>query len=80
VKRKLRTGRKKPRYCEIVVRGEFGELLTTTFNDVEVEVGDGQTVLKLTVADESHFYGVLDRLRDLAIEVISLRELPTPQS
>lgn len=68
---------KEHRYCEIVVRGEFGEALSAVFDDLEVEAGDGQTVLTLELEDQSQVYEVLDRLRDLAIEVSSVRELPS---
>ena len=74
--RRSRSARQQ-RYCEIVVKGEFGESLTAVFDDLEVASGDGQTVLTVAFEDQSQVYGVLDRLRDLAIEVTSVRELPS---
>lgn len=59
----------------IVVRGEFGEILSAAFPDVLVEPGAGRTVLTVTVADEQELYGVMDRLRDFAISIVSLSEV-----
>ena len=64
----------KARYCEIVVRGEHSDLLQETFGDIDVQVGGGRTVFTVTIEDEAQFYGVVDRLRDHGLELISLRE------
>jgi hypothetical protein len=58
----------------IVVRGEIGELVANAFPELRIEAGHGQSVLYATVADSAALYGILDRLRDLAIDVVSLHE------
>ncbi|MGH2790869.1 MAG: hypothetical protein ACRDJ0_07795 [Actinomycetota bacterium] len=63
------------RRYRIVVRGEFGELLSTAFGEMSALPHRGTTILMADVADVSEFYGVLDRLRDFAIEVVSVNEL-----
>ncbi|MGH2774298.1 MAG: hypothetical protein ACRDJT_02525 [Actinomycetota bacterium] len=63
------------RRYRIVVRGEFGELLSSAFGEMPVLPHRGTTILVADVADLSEFYGVLDRLRDFAIEVVSVNEL-----
>jgi len=65
------------RRYRIVVRGEFGELLSSAFGDMTALPKDGTTILMADVADLSEFYGVLDRLRDFAIELVSVNELQT---
>ncbi len=65
-------GRKRYR---IVVRGEFGELLETAFEEMAAQPHLGNTILTADVADASELYGLLDRLRDFAIEVINVEEL-----
>lgn len=65
----------KARYCEIVLRGEHEDLLKETFGDIDVQVGGGRTVFTVSIEDESQFYGVVDRLRDHGLELISLREI-----
>jgi hypothetical protein len=72
--RKDVSGRRRYR---IVVRGEFGELLSTAFAGIATLPHRGTTILTADVADPSEFYGVLDRLRDFAIEVVSVDELQT---
>jgi len=65
------------RRYRIVVRGEFGDLLSSAFGDMEALPKDGTTILTADVTDMSEFYGVLDRLRDFAIELVSVNELQT---
>ena len=59
----------------IEVRGEFGDLLGTAFEDVSTESAEGRTVLTATVRDEQHLYGIMDRLRDLGVHIISLTQV-----
>jgi hypothetical protein len=59
----------------IVLRGECGPLLGGIADELAVESGDGQTRVVVSVRDESEFYGLLDRLQDLALHIISLSEL-----
>jgi hypothetical protein len=63
------------RRYRIVVRGEFGELLSSAFAGISVLRHRGTTILTADVADSAEFYGVLDRLRDFAIEVVSVNEI-----
>jgi len=63
------------RRYRIVVKGEFGELLSSAFSEMTTLPKDGTTILLADVADLSEFYGVLDRLRDFAIELVSVNEL-----
>ena len=65
------------RKYRIVVRGEFGELLSSAFGEMTAFPHQGTTILMADVADLSEFYGVLDRLRDFAIELVSVNELKT---
>ena len=42
-----------------------------------VDVGDGQTIVHGDVADQAALFGLLDRLRDLGIEITQVR-FPKP--
>ena len=53
----------------IVVRGEFGGLLKTAFQDVTVTTGGGKTELIAEVRDNQELYGLLDRLRDNGVDI-----------
>ncbi len=70
-----RTGASASKLFRIEVRGEFGDLLGTSFDDVSTSSGDGRTVLTARVRDEQQLYGILDRLRDLGIHIIGLHEV-----
>jgi len=63
------------RKYRIVVKGEFGELLSSAFGEMTALPKDGTTILVADVADLSEFYGVLDRLRDFGVELVSVNEL-----
>jgi hypothetical protein len=61
------------RVCyRIVVRGRLGEHLADAFGPLEIDSGSGQTALTGTFADQAQLHGLLDRLRDLGIYLISL--------
>jgi len=63
------------RRYRIVVRGEFGPLLSNAFSDLLIETRSGETVLTAEVVDSSGLYGILDRLGDFAVEVVSFRDV-----
>jgi len=64
---------------EIVVRGDLSEhfaatflseTLTSTVGQTHVEVGDGTTTtIALEVIDQAHLLAILERLRDLSLEI-----------
>jgi hypothetical protein len=59
----------------IVLRGECGMLLAGVVDELAVESCHGRTCLVVSVRDESELYGLLDRLQDLALHIVSLHEL-----
>jgi hypothetical protein len=59
----------------IVVREEFGDILSAAFPGISVEPGEGRTVLTVTVEDEQELYGIVDRLRDFAVSIVSISEM-----
>ena len=68
------------RRYRIRVGGDCGELLATGIDGAEIEsVLDGTTTVVVGVRDDSEFYGVLDRLQDFALHIVSLTEL-TPNA
>jgi len=56
----------------LVVRGRLSERLASGFDGLTVETGEGQTVLSGRFLDQSQLHGVLDRLRALGIELVSV--------
>lgn len=63
------------RRYRIILRGECGSLLSGVLDGLAVESFRGWTCVLATVRDESEFYGLLDRLQDLALHIVSLNEL-----
>src|SRR6201984_3052188 len=60
----------------IRVRGRLTERLGSAFGGMTLEPAPGQTVLVGEIRDQSHLYGVLDRVRNLGLGLISVE--PTP--
>lgn len=59
----------------IVLRGECRTLLAGILDGAQIESAHGQTCVTASVRDESEFYGLLDRLQDLALHIVRLDEL-----
>jgi alkylhydroperoxidase/carboxymuconolactone decarboxylase family protein YurZ len=63
------------RWYRIVVRGEAGSLLSAALGGAEVTSSHGWTTITAPVRDVSEFYGLLDRLEEFALRVVSVNEL-----
>jgi hypothetical protein len=61
-----------PTRYRIVVNGRFSESFAAVFDGLTVEPLPGRTVLEGEFTDQSRLHGVLDRLRALGIELVSL--------
>jgi hypothetical protein len=64
-----------PSRYQVVVRGCFGERLASAFDSFEVEVRAGESSLTGTFHDQAALHGLLDRLRDLAIPIVSVNPI-----
>jgi hypothetical protein len=71
-------GRSKCVTYEIVVRGELSERFVSTFlservgskpGRARVVPGDGKTAIEIDVIDQAHLLAILERLRDLSLEI-----------
>lgn len=64
------------RRYRISVGGDCAELLVNGIAGVEVEsYRGGTTTVVVDVQDDSELYGLLDRLQDFALHIVSLTEL-----
>lgn len=61
---------------EIVVRGRLSQRYESAFDGVTLEPGVGETKLRADLADQSQLYGLLNRLRDFGIELVSVNAVP----
>jgi hypothetical protein len=57
---------------EIVVRGRLSSRYEYAFDGVTLVPRHGQTTLCADLVDQSQLYGLLNRLRDLGIELVSV--------
>jgi hypothetical protein len=63
---------------EIIVRGEISEHFASTFlsedlgstvGQARIETGNGTTAIVIEVIDQAHLLAILERLRDLSLEI-----------
>ena len=71
-----RAGRRPTSY-QIVVRGELSQRYSMAFDGMALEAGDGQTTITGLVVDQGHLHGLLDRVRDLGLELVSVNTIFT---
>ncbi len=65
---------------EIRIRGEFGRRQSVAFDDLDVSVSGGHTLLSGRLPDQAALYGVIRRLEDLGLEIIDIRSaVPGPK-
>ncbi len=65
-----------PTRYRIAVRGRLTERLGSAFEGLALEPGRELTVLVGEIRDQAHLYGVLDRVRNLGLELVSVAEDP----
>lgn len=65
-----------PTRYRIAVRGRLTERLGSAFEGLALEPGRELTVLVGEIRDQAHLYGVLDLVRNLGLELVSVAEAP----
>ena len=60
---------------KVVVRGDVEETLAPEIDHRSIESGEGLTTMVVEVRDSSHLEGILDRLRDLRMDIVSAEAL-----
>jgi len=60
----------------IVVRGRLDEELAATFQEMRVDAAAETTVLEGELVDQAQLAGLLERLRSLALELVTVEVLP----
>jgi hypothetical protein len=60
------------RFYRITIRGVLTERLASAFEPLSLTGADGCTLLSGICADSAALYGILDRLRDLGLELLAV--------
>jgi hypothetical protein len=66
-------GQVQPTIYQIRIRGRVTERLGSALEGMRLESGATDTVFTGEVRDQSHLYGLLDRVRDLGLELVSVQ-------
>jgi hypothetical protein len=69
-----------PTVYRIWVRGRLTERFGSALDGMRLEPGEDSSAFIGEVRDQSQLYGLLDRLRDLGFELVSLEPCSTAQS
>jgi hypothetical protein len=62
----------------IVVRGELDDRFAYLFSGMEMQCAEGTTVLTGSVVDQAQLHGFIERLEELALELVSVEQLGRP--
>ena len=63
---------------ELVVRGELGDRFAVLFDGMRLERRDGTTALTGAVVDQARLHGLIERVQDLGLELVSVNPLHDP--
>jgi hypothetical protein len=63
------------RRYRITIRGGLSQRFAGAFEGMSLETGSGVTILFGDIRDQAHLYGVLDRIRDFGLELLSVEEV-----
>lgn len=61
---------------EIRIRGRVSDATLASFAGLSSEIEPAETVLWGTVVDQAALHGILDRVRELGLELLEVRRLP----
>ena len=61
---------------QICIRGRLTERLGSALEGMSFEAGASDTVFTGEIRDQAQLYGLLDRVRDLGLELISVQPQP----
>jgi hypothetical protein len=60
----------------ICIRGRLTERLGSALEGMRLEAGASESVFAGEIRDQSQLYGLLDRVRDLGLELVSVQPQP----
>jgi hypothetical protein len=60
----------------IVTRSELSERYAAAFDGMQMKAKDGETILIGEIVDQSHLFGILERIHRLGLRLLSVQALP----
>jgi hypothetical protein len=69
------TGQARGKDYEFVLRGEIGDRFGLVFEGMRLERIRGNTVLTGSVLDQAHLHGIIERIQELGMELVSVNPL-----
>jgi hypothetical protein len=75
MKRRGPSGAMGPTVYRIVVRGELSQRYMLAFEGMTLVAGEGQTAITGPVTDQAHLHGLLNRVSDLGLELLSVNAM-----
>lgn len=67
------------RTYRVVVAGELGNRFTGAFDEMRLTVADGQTEIKGAIVDRAQLRGLLKRIDDLGLTLLSVNSEELPE-
>jgi hypothetical protein len=61
-----------------IVRGEIGDRFAAVFDGMQLERAAGTTVITGNVVDQAHLLGLVERIQELGLELVSLEQEDQP--
>jgi hypothetical protein len=62
-------------FYEVRLRGAVSTRVLSIFDEMDMQ---SDTILRGVVQDQAALHGLLDRIRDLGLELVDVRQLPNP--
>lgn len=62
----------RPRSYRLVLRGELGDSFGVLFDGMQLERLAGTTMLTGDVTDQAHLVGLIERVQELGVELVSV--------
>jgi hypothetical protein len=63
---------------EIIVRGELSQRFAVAFEGMTLVAGNGRTAISGPVVDQAQLHGLLARVRDLGLDLVSVNSTLDP--
>ena len=64
-----------PTWYRIVVTGELSDRFASAFDGMTLQCSGGQTTITGMVLDQSQLHGLLDRVGELALDLVSVNAI-----